>query len=72
MTAYIALLAKYVAAIDPSAMARTRLIIEAEPNELPHNYLDTAPARSEINEATAKLADDAIAIVGLGGTGSLV
>lgn len=38
----------------------------------PFNYLDTASSRAEINAATAKLIEDAVAIVGLGGTGSYV
>lgn len=72
MTAYIALLGKHVAAIDPSATAKTHKVIEPEDDNSPFNYLDTASARAEINTITARLADDAIAIVGIGGTGSYV
>jgi hypothetical protein len=70
MTAYIALLGKYVAAIDPGATARTHKVIEPEDDNSPFNYLDTASARAEINTITENLAQDAVAIVGLGGTGS--
>ena len=71
MTAYLALLGKHVAEIDPSATAKTRRVVEAD-ESAPHWYLDTASSRAEINEAAARLADDAVAIVGLGGTGSYV
>ncbi|KAA6489942.1 ThiF family adenylyltransferase [Agrobacterium sp. ICMP 7243] len=72
MTTYIALLAKEVALIDPFVTAKTHRIVEGDPDTSPHNYLDTASSRAEINEATAKLAEEAVAIVGLGGTGSYV
>lgn len=72
MTAYIALLGKQVAAIDPLITAKTHKVIEPEDDNSPFNYLDTASARAEINTITARLAEDAIAIVGLGGTGSYV
>jgi hypothetical protein len=72
MTAYVALLAKHVAVIDQNATARTGRVIEPEDDQSPFNYLDTSSSRAEINAITAKLADDAIAIVGLGGTGSYV
>ena len=72
MTAYVALLGKYVATIDPHATARTRKIVEPENDDSPFNYLDTASARAEINMITEKLVQDAVAIVGVGGTGSYV
>ena len=72
MTAYIALLGKYAAVIDPNASARTGRVIEPENDDCPFNYLDTASSRAEINEITAKLADELVAIIGLGGTGSYV
>jgi hypothetical protein len=72
MTAYIALLGKHVAAIDPAINACTRRVVEPEDDDSPHNYLDTASARADINGIARKLAEDAVAIVGLGGTGSYV
>lgn len=72
MTTYVALLAQQVVAIDPEASAKTFRVIEAEPDTGPFTYLETASARAEIIEATAKLIEDAVAIVGLGGTGSYV
>lgn len=58
--------------IDPDATPRTFRVVEPEDDDSPFNYLDTASARAEINAATAKLAADKVAIVGLGGTGSYV
>lgn len=72
MTAYVALLGKYVAAIDAHATARTHKVIEPENDDSPFNYLDTASARAEINTITEKLVQDAVAIIGVGGTGSYV
>jgi hypothetical protein len=72
VTAYVALLGKYVAAIDPHVTARTHKVIEPEEDDSPLNYLDTASARAEINTITEKLAQEAVAIVGVGGTGSYV
>ena len=73
MTAYVALLGKHVAVLDPDITARTRRVIEPEPgSDSPFTYLDTASSRAEINPITEKLAEEAVAIVGLGGTGSYV
>lgn len=72
MTHYVALLAQQVAAINPEATAKTFRVVESAPNDGPHVYRETASARAEIVEVTAKLADEVIAIVGLGGTGSYV
>jgi molybdopterin/thiamine biosynthesis adenylyltransferase len=72
MTAYVALLGKYAAVIDPTVTARTHRVIEPEDDGSPFNYLDTNSARAEINEITVKLEQEAVAIVGLGGTGSYV
>lgn len=72
MTAYVALIGKYVAEIDPNATARSGRVVEPEDDRSPFNYLDTASSRAEINAAAAKLVEDAVAIVGLGGTGSYV
>jgi hypothetical protein len=72
MTHYVSLLMQQVVAIDPEATAKTFRVIESAIDEGPHVYLETASARAEIVEVTAKLAEDAVAIVGLGGTGSYV
>lgn len=72
VTAYDALFAQHVAVIDPYATSRTGIVVEPEDDNSPFNYLDTASARAEINAVTAKLVEEAVAIVGLGGTGSYV
>ncbi len=72
MTAYVALLAKEVAVIDRDATAKTYRIVEGDPDMSPHHYLDTASSRAEITDAATRLTEDAVAIVGLGGTGSYV
>lgn len=72
MTTYAKLLLMHAREIDPTVTAKTRQVVEPEPNESPFNYLDTASARSETSAAAAKLATLKIAIVGLGGTGSYI
>lgn len=72
VTHYIHLIGEPVAEIDPGVSARTGRVIEPDERESPFNYLDTASARAEVNVATEKLAVEAIAIIGLGGTGSYV
>ncbi|SRR5579862_103298 len=72
VTHYVHLIGGAVAEIDPDVSARTGRVVEPDERESPFNYLDTASARAEVNVATEKLAMDAIAIVGLGGTGSYV
>jgi hypothetical protein len=72
MTAYIALLGKHVAVIDQEITAKTHKVIEPEDDNSTFNYLDTASSRAEINTITARLTEDAVAIVGIGGTGSYV
>jgi hypothetical protein len=72
MTAYVALLGKHAAAINPEISAKTHKVIQPEDDNSPFNYLDTASARAEINTITARLADEAVSIIGVGGTGSYV
>lgn len=69
---YVSLIAREAGQIDPSVSALTYQVVEPEEHDYPFNYLDTASARAEINVISKKLADDRIAIVGLGGTGSYV
>ena len=72
VTQYIAIIGKYVAAIDPDITAQTGRVFEPEGAISSFRYLDTSSSRAEINEAIEKLAAEAVAIVGLGGTGSYV
>lgn len=59
-------------AIDPTATARTGRIVAAGRDESPFHYVDTASSRSGISALSARVADQHIGIVGLGGTGSYV
>jgi hypothetical protein len=70
--AYVALIVREATAIDPTATPLTFQVIEPDDSDYPFNYLDTASARAEINVIAKKLADERVAIVGLGGTGSYV
>lgn len=72
MTTYVAIISSHAVAIDPSATAQTRRIIEPDDPESVFNYTDTASSRAGITVVSGKLALDKIAIVGLGGTGSYI
>lgn len=58
--------------IDPALTSRTFKVLEPEDDSSPFHYLDTASGRAEINDITAKLAVERLAVVGLGGSGSYV
>jgi ThiF family len=72
MTTYATLIESHAQRLDPTVTAQTKQIIAPQPDESPFHYLDTASARAGINIVNAKLAEQKIAIVGLGGTGSYV
>ena len=59
-------------AIDPTATPCTFAFVEAEADDGPFVYEDTASSRAGIAAVTAKLRGQRIAILGLGGTGSYV
>lgn len=56
--------------IDPMATAQTCVVAEPPEEDSPFRYLDTASTRTGIGAVTAKLEGQAVAIVGIGGTGS--
>lgn len=72
MSTYAAILANEAAAIEPGVTARTRRVVANDDQRSPFVYLDTASSRAGIVEVTAKLMDERVAIVGLGGTGAYV
>ena len=72
MTTYIAIIAGPAEAIDPSATARPRRVIEPEYPGTVFKYLDTASSRAGIATLSSKLELGRVAIVGLGGTGSYI
>jgi hypothetical protein len=69
---YVSLIAREVSLIEPTVTALTFEVVEPEDEDYPFSYLDTASARAEINVISNKLANDKIAIIGVGGTGSYV
>ena len=73
VTTYVAILSGPAQRIDSSLTAKTFPVVapDAEDDE-PFNYCDTASSRAEIVAVTDKLKLQAIAILGLGGTGSYV
>ncbi len=72
MTTYVAIIASPAEAIDPSATARPRRVIEPDDPGTVFKYLDTASSRAGIAALSSKLDLGRVAIVGLGGTGSYI
>jgi hypothetical protein len=67
---YVAAIAPHATGLDPSATAkRHRPIPVDDSDDSPFHYVDTATSRAGIGAANAKLRDETVAIVGLGGTG---
>ena len=72
MTTYEAIIAGPAQAIDPSTTARTFAVLEDRNEDSPFKYVDTASSRAGIGAVTEKLKVSAVAVVGLGGTGSYI
>ena len=72
MATYEAIISAPAQAIDPRVTARTFSVVEAEDEDSPFVYVDTASSRVGIGAITEKLKVGPIAIVGLGGTGSYI
>lgn len=72
VTTYVALLAGHAQALDPGTTAQTFAVVETTEAESVFKYQDTATSRAGIMAANAKLERSAIAIIGLGGTGSFL
>ena len=72
MTTYEAIIAGPAQSIDPNVTARTFAVVEAREEDSPFRYNDTASSRAGIGAITGKLTFGAVAIVGLGGTGSYI
>jgi hypothetical protein len=70
---YVAAISSPVADIDPSATARVhRPVVPDSDAGSPFNYEDTASSRAGITAINEKLAEERVAIVGLGGTGEYI
>lgn len=72
MTTYANILAGPAQVIDPAVTAKTFAVVPSDNEESPFYYEDTASTRAGIRAVTDKLRLKAVAIVGLGGTGSYI
>lgn len=72
MTTYVAIISTPAQAIDPSATAQTRRVIETDDADAVFRYIDTASSRAGISALSRKFERHRIGIVGLGGTGSYI
>ena len=72
MTTYVAIISSHAEAIDPSATARPRRVMESSAPDTVFKYMDTASSRVGITAVSGKLKLNRIAIIGLGGTGSYI
>lgn len=70
VTAYVGLIEAQAKVIDPNVTARTGGPCLVQSDDWPFEYVDTASGRAGIGAISAKLSDQTVAIVGLGGTGS--
>jgi len=72
MTRYVTIIAGQAQAIAPSVTAKVNRFVEAVDEDSPFVYADTASSSDGIAAVSRKLEQEAVAIVGLGGTGSYV
>lgn len=71
MTTYVAVISGPATTLFPGVSARGNAMPEEEENSV-FNYVDTASGRAGIGALTERLAQDRIAIIGLGGTGGYI
>ena len=72
MTTYESIISGPAQAIDPRVTAKTFAVLEAHHEDSVFRYMETASSRAGITAVTDKLRIGAIAIIGLGGTGSYI
>lgn len=74
MTTYARILYSQANAIDPDVSPMTFPVISAEEDgeESPFHYADTASSRAGIAAVSARLKQNKVAIIGIGGTGSYI
>ncbi len=72
MTTYAHIVSGPALSINPNLKIQTFSIVEPQGDDSVFKYIDTASSRSGIVAVTDKLAIGAVAIVGLGGTGSYI
>lgn len=72
VTTYAEILGRPARTIDPCASARTYPVIVEDEEDSVFNYIDSASSRVGLEALTERLAVGAVAIVGMGGTGSYI
>lgn len=72
MTTYINIISGPAQSLDDSISACTFRFVSSEQNESVFNYPDTNSSRAGISMISAKLKEQKIGIIGIGGTGSYV
>ncbi len=72
MTTYESIISAPAQAIDPIVSSRTFAVLKSEDGDSVFRYIDTASSHARIGAVTDKLKISAVAIVGLGGTGSYI
>lgn len=72
METYATIISGPAEALDPNATPRPRRVMEAGNADSVFMYHETASSRAGITSASAKLALNSVAIIGLGGTGAYV
>ena len=72
MNTYVSIISRYARVLDPSATARTFALAVSPDEDSAFVYTDTASSRAQVGHINEKLKLDAVAIVGLGGTGSYI
>ncbi len=72
MATYAAILAAPAVAVDPTATVTPFPVIINRPEDGVFRYVDTSSSRAGISDLNERVADDRVAIVGLGGTGSYI
>lgn len=72
MKKYEDAISRYAKEIDSNITAKTFNVLEPEDENYPFKYMDNASAHAGIEEFTARLALEDVAIIGLGGTGSYI
>ena len=72
MNTYASIISRHARELDPDATARTFSIAESPDEDSVFKYIDTASSRARIGDLNRKLKLNAVAIVGLGGTGSYI
>lgn len=72
VTTYIAHISSPAQALTPDVTAKRHRPVQAEPDDGPFVYTDTASSRAGIDAINDRVRDERVGIVGLGGTGVYV